>query len=325
MAKEIAESKQVFISAAGQDHKDAVDALGLTDRTALYTIARGSSDAAANILAYEFMRETGRPMTSMPPSVFSVGKGTDMTGSATIIVSQSGASEDLIRATEGIRQRNGTTIAITNVVGSGVESAANRTIPIGAGPELAVPATKSVIGAIAAGLALLSAFNPGYRQRLLQSIEAYAEIGELSSEAGRALCNGLERAQHVYVIGRDTGLGAAQEVALKIKECCAIHAEAYSASEVLHGPLQLATNPLTVIVLDTGADKTSDSVAKAAEKFREAGSDMYWIAPETSGMTPAVAAVALLRLLYPVILRTALALGHDPDRPATLSKVTVTR
>ena len=56
----------------------------------------------------------------------------------------------------------------------------------------------------------------------------------------------LLRSPHVYVIGRDTGYGAAHEIALKLKECCAVHAEAYSASEVLHGPLQLVTKPLTV-------------------------------------------------------------------------------
>ena len=63
------------------------------------------------------------------------------------------------------------------------------------------------------------------------------------------MVSGLLRAQSVYVIGRGAGLGAAQEVALKLKECCALRAEAYSASEVLHGPLQLVTKPLTVVIV----------------------------------------------------------------------------
>ena len=78
-----------------------------------------------------------------------------------------------------------------------------------------------------------------------------------------SMVSGLLRAQNVYVIGRGAGLGAAQEVALKLKECCALHAEAYSAYEVLHGPLQLVTKPLTILILDTEEAATQDSLDRA--------------------------------------------------------------
>ena len=86
MATEAAQALDVYATAARQD----VDVADLSGSTALYTIARGSSDAAANILSYEFMRELGVPMTSLPPSVFSLGKGVSLAGPAAIIVSQSG-------------------------------------------------------------------------------------------------------------------------------------------------------------------------------------------------------------------------------------------
>ena len=82
-----------------------------------------------------------------------------------------------------------------------------------------------------------------------------------------SMVSGLLRAQNVYVIGRGAGLGVAQEVALKLKECCALHAEAYSASEVLHGPLQLVTKPLTVLILDTEEAATQDSLDRAEVRF----------------------------------------------------------
>ena len=327
MAAEIAEAPAVFDRAATQDHAAALRPLGLTRKRAIYTIARGSSDAAANILSYELMRELGLPVTSLPPSIFSVGAGVAMEGAAALVISQSGASDDLVRSANGIRARGGTVMAITNQPGSRVEAAADVTIPIAAGPELAVPATKSVVGAIAAGMALLAALKPAYAARALASADAFTAFGPLSHPGAADLTSALLRAQHVYVIGRDTGYGAAQEVALKLKECCALHAEAYSASEVLHGPLQLVTKPLMILMLDTGQTNIQDSLDTAERRFTAAGGAVFRIRPAdigAAGLTPAAAAALLLCLVYPVVCATAVALGHDPDAPATLSKVTQT-
>lgn len=323
MAREIGEAGAVFAHAASQEIDPAVH--GLADRQAFYTVARGSSDAAANILSYEFMRELGVPVTSLPPSVFSIGGGVSMRDAAALIISQSGASDDLIHTARGMRAKGACVATITNVPGSGVEGAADLTVPIGAGEERAVPATKTVIGSVGAGIALLSALKPDYRRRAADGIAVLAAMEGLAKERHEALRAGLLRARHVYVVGRDTGLGTAHEVALKIKECCAIHAEAHSASEVLHGPLQLATNPLTVLVLDSGAPGTADSLDTAEARFRDQGCDVHRVDAGLPGLTPATAAAAILRRVYPVILDTALALGHDPDNPATLSKVTRTR
>lgn len=325
MATELQEAVDVFCTAATQDVVGEIDTLGLRDARAFYTIARGSSDAAANILSYEFMRELGVGMTSLPPSVFSVGEGISMKGAAGLVISQSGASEDLIRAARGMRDNGGAVAAITNVAGSGVESVADATVSISAGEEKAVPATKTVIGSVGAGLALLAALKPDYAAKLTASVQAFAGVGNLSHNDHRGLKSALLRARHVYVVGRDTGFGAAHEVALKIKETCAIHAEAYSASEVLHGPLQLATNPLTVLVLDNGLETARESIENAVARFEKAGADVHRVTPTVSGLTPAAAAAGLLRHLYPVILDVALELGLDPDAPETLSKVTVTR
>ena len=325
MATELQQAAEVFCRAAKQDAAGKFDRLALGQARAIYTIARGSSDAAANILSYEYMRELGIPVTSLPPSVYSVGNGVSMKDAAGLVISQSGASEDLVRAANGIRKAGGSVAAITNVPESKVEEASEVTLTIGAGEELAVPATKTVIGSVAAGFALLAAQKPDYASRLKSSVNKFASIGNLSPADHMRLKAALLRARHVYVVGRDTGFGAAHEIALKIKETCAIHAEAYSASEVLHGPLQLATNPLTVLVLDTGAPGTKESIDNAIERFKKAGADVHCVSPTADGLTPATAAAALLRHIYPVILDVALELGLDPDAPETLSKVTVTR
>lgn len=326
MAAELAEARGVFCAtAASKVAGGIVDDLAAA--RALYTIARGSSDAAANVLSYVMMDLLGIPVTSLPPSVFSLGRGVNMAQSAALVVSQSGASDDLVRAAKGAKAKGAKVLALTNAPGSPVEAAADLTIPINAGPELAVPATKTVIGSIAAGMALLAAVRLDYARTVERDCAAMAALGEAGHPQADAIRASFLRARHVYVIGRDTGFGAAQEAALKIKECCALHAESYSASEVLHGPLQLATNPLMVLILDTGLERTQDSLDQAEARFRGVGCDVHRIRVSDvseRAFSPAGAAALLLSLVYPVILETALALGLNPDAPETLSKVTQT-
>ena len=75
MTREAAEAATIYAQTAMQDVRDQLAPLELGQKRAWYTIARGSSDAAANILSYEMMRELKRPVTTMPPSVFSLGSG----------------------------------------------------------------------------------------------------------------------------------------------------------------------------------------------------------------------------------------------------------
>ena len=324
MANEITQIPTVFSSRVCR----VVDLAGqLDDLQAIYTVARGSSDAAANILAYEWMRELQLPVTSLPPSVFSLGKGVRLDRSACLLISQSGASEDLVKSALGARARGAKVVALTNQPGSAVEGVADICVPLDAGPELAVPATKTVIGSIAAGMAILASRSSDYAANCHRDSVEFAKISNQRHPQYEAIISELSRTQHIYVIGRDTGLGAAQEVALKLKECCALHAEAYSASDVLHGPLQLVTKPLTVLLLDTGLESTQQSLDRAEDRFRASGAKVFRISPLDVGApisSPAASAAILLYLVYPIVRQVALALGLDPDTPHTLSKVTST-
>jgi glucosamine--fructose-6-phosphate aminotransferase (isomerizing) len=332
MRAEIAQAADVFGhcygAALSPDSLAALAALDLGKTRAFYTIARGSSDAAANILSYEVMRETGKAMTSLPPSIFSLGRGVDMAGTVTLVVSQSGASDDLVRSARGVRAAGGVALGLVNATDSPVSKVVDLTLPINAGPEIAVPATKSVIGAIAAGMALLGYLEPNYFLRAAASVQTIAKMRGAVLPDMALLVSALLRAQHVYIIGRDSGFGAAQELALKLKETCAIYAEAYSSSEVLHGPFQLVTKPLLVLILDTDQADIQASLDVAEARFRASGATVYRLRASDVGakdLTPAAAAALLLYLTYPLVLALALALGLNPDAPATLSKVTQTR
>ena len=324
MAKEIEQIPSVFVARLS----NAIDLkYRLDNMQSIYTLARGSSDAAANILAYELMRELQLPVTSIPPSVFSLGKGVTLNSSACLIISQSGASEDLIKSARGARALGAKVFAISNHRDSAVEQAADIFVPLNAGPELAVPATKTVIGSIAAGMAILAAQKSEYVDICESASNEFTKLSGRRHPQSEIIINELLQSQHIYVLGRDTGLGAAQEVALKLKECCALHAESYSVSEVMHGPLQLVTKPLMVLILDTGLKATRSSLDRAEDRFRASGARVFRISPFDVGVstvTPAASAAMLLYLVYPIVRRVALSLGLNPDKPDKLSKLTNT-
>lgn len=317
MRAESAEAAASFRRAATQPIN-----LDLPRPRAIYTIARGSSDAAATILSYSFMAHLGLPVTSLPPSVFSLGRGVGLTDAMALVISQSGGSDDLVAGARGARAAGATVIAITNADGSRVEEEATRRLSILAGPELAVPATKSVIGAVGAGLALLAAMAPATRPALDAAVSAFSDAACVPRHD--ALETVMTDADSVFVIGRGAGFGAAQEIALKLKETCAIHAEAYSASEVLHGPMQLAVGRVLVLLLDTGQPEFAPSLDMAETRFTQLGRTVVPLRPRVAGLDQAAAAALLLDDLYPAIRRVALARGHDPDAPQTLAKITRT-
>lgn len=327
MRAEIDQAIPAFSEGVRQDLTATARAVNLAAVDAFYTIARGSSDAAANLISYEFMSELKTPVTTLPPSVFSLGNGLQLGNAAALMFSQSGGSQDLVSAAIGFKSGGGKTIALTNTIGSPLANEADACIDIKAGVEQAVPATKTVICTIAAGMALLAALKPNYAAAC--EAAAKAMLASADAKLGQAgqLIAALKESQHVYVIGRGCGFGAAHEVALKLKETTAIHAEAYSAAEVLHGPLQLATKPLSVIILDTGEEASQQSLGLAQTRFKAVGANVFRLTPQdvgAQGLTPAASSAMLLRAMYPVILETALQLGLDPDQPETLSKITVT-
>lgn len=294
---------------------------------AIYFLARGSSDAAACMLMHECMARLGVPTTRLPLSAFSLLGGVAMRRALALAISQSGESDDLARSVEIARRTGGFAAAILNEEDSPVGRRADLIIPAGAGPERAVPATKSVLGSVAAGMALLAALEPNYRKRCEAAADAFRYAGAKAHPQAAELRATLSGARSAYVVGRGAGYGAAMEIALKLKETCAIHAEAHSASEALHGPLQLATGSLVVLILDIGDDAARASLDAAEVRFREAGSAPIRLRlAELTGraIAPPAAAALLLNAIYPAILETSLALGLDPDAPSALRKVTRT-
>lgn len=298
---------------------------------AVVTLARGSSDHAATFARYLIERLAGVLASSLSPSIASLYDSTpDLSDTLVLAISQSGKSPDLLAAAEQARAKGALLVSMVNDVQSPLAVMADVTVPMAAGPERSVAASKSFIASLAAILDLLAAWTvyPAINAALDSLPEKLDQAWHLDWSSALPL---LSDASSMYVVGRGHGLAVAQEAALKLKETCAIHAEAFSAAELRHGPMTLV-GPGFPVLLFGQADEGLDSVAELATDLAAQGAALLTAAvPSAPGIELAVISadplvMPLLEIVsfYRLANALALARGHDPDQPPHLSKVTET-
>ena len=289
------------------------------------TCARGSSDYAATYAKYLLETATGVPVVSMAPSVSSIyGAIPRYPETLCLAISQSGRSPDLLSAASAARTGGAFLAAMVNDEASPLAAAADLLLPLHAGPERSVAATKSFVAALAALLDLAAAWtgDPELRRAHDQAPEALAAAWNLDWSA---LAGMLAAARGLYVVGRGVGFAAAQEAALKLKETCGLQAEAFSAAELRHGPLALVGPCLPVLLLRQG-DRSDLGLNDLARDLAERGAPVLLAGRDL----PITDAPPLLQPLCQILsfYRAAAALsvrrGYDPDRPAALRKITET-
>jgi glucosamine--fructose-6-phosphate aminotransferase (isomerizing) len=254
----------------------------------------------------------------------------DLAGTVVLAISQSGASPDLLSAVSRARSGGARVVALVNAESSPLAQLADDLLPLGAGPELSVAATKSYIASLAAIVQLVAAWTEDAElgAALAASPEQLARAFELDWSAAIAR---LTPASNLYVIGRGLGLGIAQEAALKFKETCGLHAEALSAAELRHGPMALvrAHFPLLLFTQD---DESRPGITQLASELAAHGADVLVAGAEVTGTTvlpslaahPVIEPLLLAQSFYAMANALSLARGRDPDRPPHLSKVTET-
>jgi glutamine---fructose-6-phosphate transaminase (isomerizing) len=299
---------------------------------AVATLARGSSDNAATFGRYLIETLAGVLTSSLAPSVASVyDSAPAMEGMMLLAISQSGRSPDLIAAAEAAKARGALLVALVNDEASPLAQAADVLVPLCAGAERSVAATKSFLVALAAQLHILAAWtgDRGLNDALAALPDLLAQAAASDWSAALPL---LEQATNLYVVGRGHGYGIAQEAALKIKETCAFHAEAFSAAEVRHGPMALVEAGFPVLLL-AQADESQESVATLAHEFAGRGATLMTagLPAGTPGLAlpaldadPVVQPILLAASFYGLANLLSVARGRDPDRPPHLAKVTET-
>ena len=335
MAREVAEIPQAsrrFLTESQPALQAAAVAMRGIDPGLIVTVARGSSDHAATYLKYAVELVAGVPVASVGPSVASVyGRPLRLGGAVCVGISQSGRSPDIVEMMRAAGAGGALSVAITNFADSPMALASAHCLPLLAGVEQSVAATKTFVTSVLAGLALVAEWQEDDALRV--AVAGLPEAFEAALALDwSALAARLTRAQSAYVLGRGPAFAIANESALKLKETCGLHAEAYSAAEVLHGPSAIVQAGFPVLALAVG-DAAEAGVVQTAERLAAQGADVFITGsqaagavtlPMVAGLHPLVAPLVLTVAFYNFVEALARRRGFDLDTPPHLRKVTET-
>ncbi|QQN66563.1 SIS domain-containing protein [Bradyrhizobium diazoefficiens] len=297
------------------------------------TIARGSSDCCALYLKYLVEIVSGVPCASIGPSIATLYRTPmRLEDSVSVAISQSGRSPDIVEMQRHARRGGALALALVNDVASPLAQEAEVLLPLCAGMERSVAATKSMVAGLVAGASLVAAWRED--RQLADALTALPDVlrGQ-GAPPPAAMLDSIANARSAFVLGRGATLAIAVEAALKLKETCAIHAEAYSAAEVLHGPAELVAPGFPVIAF-LPSDAAREGMLPTLTALADAGAAVIAIeaggADEEDRLATAKVELALLEPIvmvhrfYRLAEALALRLGRDPDRPRNLRKVTET-
>jgi glutamine---fructose-6-phosphate transaminase (isomerizing) len=299
----------------------------------IFTCARGSSDHAATFAKYLFETRFRIPTVSQAPSLASLYGGAflHMQGQPFILISQSGKSPDLLLSAEAAKKAGAIVIALVNDTESPLAKMAEIVIPLCAGLEKSVAATKSYIASLSTLVQLVAQWTQD--PELKQACDTLPEALTAAWSADWSTAVELfAEANSLFVLGRGLSLSVAQEAALKLKETSGIHGEAFSLAEVAHGPMALIKNGFPLLVLppnDKGAEGLETMLMRFVERGAKIAVSGHTIAgcstlPFDTSLHSVVAPIVQAQSLYRMINALSVKRGYDPDHPPLLNKVTQT-
>jgi glucosamine--fructose-6-phosphate aminotransferase (isomerizing) len=296
------------------------------------TIARGSSDHACGYLAYLIMSRLGRIVASLPMSLVTLYQSPIATeGTLAVSISQSGQSPDVVEPIRYFRDGGGTTVALVNDIGSPLAEAAEWALPLRAGQERSVAATKSFVASLTAGARLVAEWQQD--RKLLDGLAALPDALRRASliDWSRAV-EALAPARNIMVVARGISFPIALEAALKFKETSALQAEAFSGAEIKHGPMALIQDGYPLLIFATRGPAQAGLIS-LADEMRGRGARVLLAAPSDVpgrdldlpvAACPDLDPIVAIQSLYVMAAHLAAARGMNPDQPRHLSKVTRT-
>ncbi|RJG21388.1 SIS domain-containing protein [Massilia cavernae] len=320
------------LSQDGERYAELGAKLRNTQFNTALTIARGSSDHASNYVAYLIMSRLGRVVASLPMSLLTLYKSPLVTkDTLTIAISQSGQSPDVVEPTRYFRDGGATTVALLNDTTSPLAEAAEWAMPLHAGKEQSVAATKSFITSLVAGARLVAEWQDD--AELKAGLAALPDALRAGAQADwSAAIEVLAPARNIMVVGRGISFPIALEAALKFKETSALQAEAFSGAEIKHGPMALIEEGYPLLIFATRGPAQASLVQLAAE-MRGRGARVLLAAPSDIAerdltlpvaATPDLDPIVAIQAFYVMAAKLSEARGMDPDKPRHLNKVTKT-
>ncbi|MFG2842277.1 SIS domain-containing protein [Kitasatospora sp. NPDC048296] len=335
MAEQPAVLQRILDEGAPKIRDIAAQIAARSPRFVLLT-ARGTSDNAALYAKYLIEILLGKPagLTSMSTTT-AYGAKPDLTDVLVITVSQSGGSPDLVASTKAAREAGAITLAVTNNPGSPLAEVSEFHIDVLAGPEKALPATKTYTAELLALYLLVEGLRGGDGSAA-EGLPALA-AGVLSRQAEvKALAERYRFAQRLVITSRGYGYPTAREAALKLMETTYIPATPFSGADLLHGPLAMVDNvsPVIAIVPD---GKGGEALQPVLDRLRGRGADLVVIGQQAqvdaasagfalpAGVPEEVQPILEIMPLQHLAYEVTIARGQDPDAPRALAKVTETR
>ena len=340
MAQEIAEQPAAVrrTLAALLPCRPALEELFEGRRRVLFA-ARGSSDNAAVYGRYLLETHAGVPGGLLSPSVAThYGTRLDLSDALVVSVSQSGATEEIVTTQAWARDCGAATVAVANVADSPLVSAADLALVTEAGPEMAVPATKTYLTQLVAMAVLGTALAP-------DPTALDADLDGVADEVDALLAQpdgvddavaALQNTDYTVVSGRGLMMGTALETALKLEETCLRPVRGYSYADLRHGPISVVTTGMTALLVAAPdgplvapmTELAGDLTARGATVIGLGGDAAFQAACARHVHGPALPeTLAPLGAIVPaqlVVESLARALGLDPDAPRGLAKVTTT-
>jgi glutamine---fructose-6-phosphate transaminase (isomerizing) len=335
MASELAEAPAAVLAQARELSAPLAALIARLARRSpnvVVTCARGSSAHAATFAKHLIERNLGVPVAAAAPNIASVyHRRLALKGQLFLAISQSGSSDDLIETAIAARAADAVTAAIVNDTHSPLAQACEFVLPMAAGPELSVAATKTFIASLAASLRLIAKWT-GNKDIGAACDRLPARLAQAAQLDWSDALAPLTTATALVAIGRGPTLAIAREVALKLKETCTLHAEAFSSAEFRHGPIALVSSALPVLML-TPTDASAMGFFDLAADLRAAGAGVLIAgADDAKAGLPTLAsdqadadAICLIQSFYAFLLRLAAQRGANVDQPRHLQKVTRTR
>lgn len=297
-------------------------------------VARGSSDNAAIYGRYLLEVAAGVNAGLAAPSVATHYRSRlDLSDALVVSVSQSGSTQEIVESQAWARSCGAATVAITNVAESPLAADADLALVTQAGPEVAVPATKSYVAQLTATAVLADALGAGVADDLASVPDQVASMCDLDVSAA---VSSLAAADHVVVSGRGLLMGTALETALKLEETCLVPVRGYSYADLRHGPISVVSGGVVAVLVAAADGPLAEPMVELAGDLRHRGAQVLGIGGSTGFASACDVHLAGPRLpetvtplatIVPAQLtveRLARAQGLDPDNPRGLAKVTQT-
>ncbi len=326
MAREAASASELLAQQLMLNHESCeriAQKIQLLNPSVVYIVARGSSDHAGVFAKYLIEVELGIPVVAAAPSVVTVfHKQLKLNNALVIGISQSGRSPDILQHMQMAKEAGALCIGLVNDESSPLAKLVDQLLPLRVEQEVAVAATKSYLACLSALLQLVAHCKKD--SELMVAVSEIPRALSLAVSGPKQLhADMFKDCDKCIVLGRGFGYAIAKEVALKLKEVCAIQAEAFSSAEFVHGPVALAQKPLKVLSLGL-LDESQTAHEQQMDDVTQRGASVLNMNPFPDDVHPRLGALMIMQRFYLNIADISLQLGCDPDTPQGLNKVTLT-